>query len=139
MAGDATDIVVQFDLGLAGEENLVADGFQGVLDAQRDRLRDQGRRFGLALGSRVMQQDAHAQPPPGAAARARRHLAAAAASAVREKALGFELAQRRPHRGLGNLQLRAQADHPGHLAPPLPGSQPLAQMGGGLIGEREAG
>jgi hypothetical protein len=27
---------------------------------------------------------------------------------------------------------------PGNL-PPLPGSQPLAQMGGGLIGEREAG
>lgn len=32
----------------------------------------------------------------------------------------FELAQRRPHRGLGNLQLRAQADHPGQLAPPDP-------------------
>ena len=59
--------------------------------------------------------------------------------AIREQALGFELAQRRPYRGLGNLQLRAQADHPGQLAPPLPGSQPLAQMAGGLICEREAG
>ena len=40
--------------------------------------------------------------------------------AIREQALGFELAQRRPYRGLGNLQLRAQADHPGQLAPHCP-------------------
>jgi len=40
--------------------------------------------------------------------------------AIREQALGFELAPRRPHRGLGNLQLRTQADHPGQLAPHCP-------------------
>jgi len=48
--------------------------------------------------------------------------------------LGFELAQRRPHRGLGNLQLRAQADHPGPL-PPLPA---LAAGANGRRSDRRA-
>ena len=121
MADDAPQIVTQLDLGFPRHENRMSGSFQTVPNLDRMAI------MGLML------QNPHPQAAPHRARAGCRHRPAAAHTAGGDEPLGLQLPECRPHRRLGHLQFRAKRIHPGQLAAPIPGKQPLPQILSGLF------